>query len=338
MSETRARPGTTVQLAPDMWRIRLPTPFPGLPSVNVYAVREDDGSVSLVEAGMDVAGALDTLADGLARMGAGLGDIRRVLPTHGHVDHWGLLPVLAEHAELELWMSEGFETEAWLYDERDAVKARMAELFAHSGMSPADIEEMTKMPGGLGEFFPGGTPRADVVVADGETFRLGQRTIAAVWTPGHARGHVCLYDADHQELFSGDHVLPSISPHIGYNGSVPDPLGDFLESLEKVESLPMRRVYPAHGDTIGSTPGRRARQLRYHHERRLGAMAQVLRHGAARPVDVMEQVFRPNLLHFERRLALAETLAHLEHLRLDGQAGRDEDADGVWWYARAARG
>ncbi len=153
-------------------------------------------------------------------------------------------------------------------------------------------------------------------------------------TPGHDAAHICLIDSLTGALFSGDHVLPRITPVVQYDEDT-DQLGTYLASLSAVERLDVGLTYPAHGQ-IMERGSLRARQIILHHERRLGAILQELRHGPTTAWTVMNSLFRPNLLVFERRLALSETLAHLEHLVAEEDATRFEE-DGVWYYRLPTR-
>ena len=161
----------------------------------------------------------------------------------------------------------------------------------------------------------------DQVVDDGDHISIDRdRRFEVLHTPGHEPAHICLRDSRTGVLFSGDHILPRITPFVGYDELFEDVLGDFLESLARIEQLQVGLTYPAHGALVehGSA---RAEQLLAHHQRRLADMLEVIDPSGSTAWDVMEKVFRPNLGPGEQRLALRETIAHLEHLRLRGKAG-----------------
>jgi glyoxylase-like metal-dependent hydrolase (beta-lactamase superfamily II) len=127
-------------------------------------------------------------------------------------------------------------------------------------------------------------------------------------------------------LFAGDHILPRITPFVGYDEDFPDVLGEFLNSLRKIEALRITTTYPAHGDLV-SHGSARAEQILLHHQRRLAGMSEVVTPLGSSAWQVMEQVFRPNLSPMDQRLALRETIAHLEHLQLTGRVQHGDDPE-----------
>ncbi|MCZ6738936.1 MAG: MBL fold metallo-hydrolase, partial [Actinobacteria bacterium] len=171
----------------------------------------------------------------------------------------------------------------------------------------------------------------DFLVRDGETIDLGDgRSLHVVHTPGHEPAHICLRDSRTGILFSGDHILPRISPVIMYDLDLGDVLGDYLGSLQRLIAMDLGVTYPAHG-TLIDQGGERARQILLHHDRRLLDMAELVRSEDTTAWNVMLKSFRPNLDPLQSRLAFLETISHLEHLRLTGRI-RDEDRNGKVIY------
>ena len=163
-------------------------------------------------------------------------------------------------------------------------------------------------------------PRPSVRLEDAQTIRLGRREWVAVHTPGHTLDHLCLYDPEHQVLLSGDHVLPTITPHIPGMDAGPDPLASFVASLDKVAALPgVRHVLPAHGHPFTDLPDR-VDAIRRHHDERLDRLRQHLADlGEGTVGELSRRLFRPKAWG---PMAESETYAHLEHLRLAGHATR----------------
>ena len=150
--------------------------------------------------------------------------------------------------------------------------------------------------------------------------------------PGHADGHICLL-AD-GVLIAGDHLLQKISPTVGlYPDARPDPLGDYLASLERTTELAPRVVYPGHGEPIRDPAGR-ARELIAHHGQRLEKTRAALGPEPRSGYDVSLAVFGAELSPTQRRFAVAETLSHLERLARIGDAARRGD-DGAVTYTAA---
>ena len=161
------------------------------------------------------------------------------------------------------------------------------------------------------------TPELTLAVRAGEVLRLARRDWLCVHTPGHTEDHLCLYDPAHGLMISGDHVLPTITPHIGGISSQPDPLSNFLESLRRMRDYEdVRIVLPAHGHPFEDLHGR-SEEIVKHHVGRLDvirAAAGALGTGTVN--DYMKKLF-PQKVWGD--LAESETFAHLEHLRLGGE-------------------
>jgi glyoxylase-like metal-dependent hydrolase (beta-lactamase superfamily II) len=153
------------------------------------------------------------------------------------------------------------------------------------------------------------------------TLPVGPRSLDVVETPGHTRGHVVFHDLAGALLFAGDHVLPTITPSIGFEPVLsPDPLGDFLGSLAKVRSRPDARLLPAHGAVTESVHAR-VDELVAHHGARLDEVEKAVRTGAVTALDSASQLrwtrrekTLDELDPFNQMLAIAETAAHLELL------------------------
>jgi glyoxylase-like metal-dependent hydrolase (beta-lactamase superfamily II) len=145
--------------------------------------------------------------------------------------------------------------------------------------------------------------------------------------PGHADGHICLLRGD--VLVAGDHLLGGITPTVGlYPESRPDPLGDFLESLERTIELAPSYALPGHNEPL-EDPVARAREIVEHHRVRLDEAAAALEAGARTGHEVSLALFDANLDASGRRFALAESLAHLERLVRESRARREGDGGTV---------
>jgi glyoxylase-like metal-dependent hydrolase (beta-lactamase superfamily II) len=176
---------------------------------------------------------------------------------------------------------------------------------------------------------------------DGEQIERGGRTLDVVATPGHTRGHVVFHDTGSRLLFAGDHVLPTITPSIGFEPVLSDdPLGAFLGSLALMRSRPDARLLPAHGPVTGSTHAR-VDELIAHHGTRLDETEAAVRGGAQTAPEaaaVLRWTRRGRALAdldpFNQMLAISETAAHLQLLTAQGRVTRHE-ADGLRYYLPA---
>lgn len=313
-------------------QIRLPLPFPGLKWTNAYVI-EGDAGLTLIDTGIDNLETRNALEKGMAELGHSLEKISTLICTHMHPDHMGMAYKLVAEGSMAFVMHDSAHTVVERYNDWTISRRNLASLAAEHG-APAEFVARTagsdKRPDWAGTAIEPTNP-----VANGGEIRIDDgRVLTAVHTPGHENSHICLVDSRTGVLFSGDHVLPRITPVVMYEQE-PDPLGTYLESLRVIEAMDVGLTYPAHIDILerGSL---RARQIILHHERRLGAMVQEVRMRPKTAWQLVGDIFRPNLDALEQRLALSETLAHIEYLRLRGELTRTME-QGVWHYFRPGR-
>jgi len=307
------------RVAPGVRLIALPLPL-ALKVVNVYLIEGERGW-TLVDTGLHTAEAERGLRDGLATAGVALSDLQRVFVTHLHPDHLGMAGTLREAgAEVVMHRPElEMAREVWAADHH-LIDDTYAWFEAH-GM-PQDVDRgmraaWIEMADGVDPFDPVRT------VEDGESLDLGGRTATTVWTPGHTDHHAVLFEPATATLFAGDHVLPRITSNVGlYPYSRDDPLGDFLAALQKMKTLGVKRVLPAHGDPFDDCGGRVDEILAHHADRLDDTLAAI---GPGRDAYAICRILFPRLRSaHEERFALAETLAHLRYLE---RRGRVQEAD-----------
>lgn len=318
----------------------LPVPLPGNPLRYVvpYAL-EVPGGLVLIDAGWDDDEPWTALVDGLASMGAIPEDVRGVLVTHAHPDHYGLAPRLREISGA--WVALHPADRHMLAADRAEAEARFARglrWLRAMGASPEDIESWVEVKEvALGMMLAGLPDRELVhgdVVADVPGFEL-----LAVHTPGHTDGHVCFLDPGRGVLFSGDHVLAKISPNINTMGSLlSNPLGAYLNSLQVVGDLDVNLALPAHVEPIAKLRERVA-ELLAHHEERLAEMLGTLLAAASELTTYDVACRQPwkrgwdGLVGQMRRAALGETHAHLVELVGRGLVIQNADGPVVRWRA-----
>lgn len=325
--------------APGVFRLSLPLPFPGLDRVNAYLLLAGPDT-TLVDCGIYLPDAADDhgWADVVAALdacGVKPKDVTRVVVTHSHIDHYGMAGRFVAETGCGLWMHETSDQDLEGYRDPEGNRHRLEELFRDHGVPFEEVQELTKFEDWRA--FVSGLVPATTRVTGGETIEIGSRTWEVVYTPGHARSHVCLWSADDRCLISGDHLLPTITPHIDYRRSAEDdPLGQFLDSLGKIERLDPKLVLPGHGRPF-EEGAERARIVARHHDRRLGAILQVIRHEGHTADEITDEIFGETLLNFERRLALGEALAHLRYLSKRGEIVRERRDDGAYVYKKASR-
>ncbi|PKW15594.1 MBL fold metallo-hydrolase [Saccharopolyspora spinosa] len=328
------------EVAPGVHRIPLPLPNDGLRAVNVYAIEDGDGLV-LIDSGWALDEARDQLESALGELGYGFEDVQRFLVTHAHRDHYTLAVALRRNfgSRISLGAGEQPSVEALLSNRQEAEAERLRRWGAD--------ELLTK----LAEAYGGQAPKSrsryelpDEWLEGKVEILLVSRTLLAVPTPGHTRGHVVFLDSASSLMFSGDHVLPHITPSIGVEPARPElPLRDYLDSLRLVQSYPDMRLLPAHGPAGGSSHTRAVELLR-HHEKRLEQTAEVVRDGAGTAYEAALKLGWTRRNHklldldlLNQVLAVGETNAHLDVLVTRGIL-TSSTPDGVVEYAVSREG
>lgn len=344
MTTTEATPADwtepgVFEVAPGVHRIPLPLPSDGLRAVNVYAVEDGEGLV-LIDSGWSIPVARQLLDAALAALDAGVADIHRFLITHIHRDHY----TQAIHIRREVGTPVGLganerpSIERAAMVERTPMQPQLDQLRASGATELADlIHEQYRTSGERMD--PSMWEAPDEWLQPGPITLDGGRRLDAVETPGHTRGHLVFHDEAAGLLFAGDHVLPTITPSIGFEPLLSaNPLGDFLDSLAKVRALPDARLLPAHGAVTESVHAR-VDELVDHHGRRLDQTLAALAQGAVTALDAA-RILRwtrrgrhfDELDPFNQMLAVGETASHLELLVAQDRVRREIGEDGVYRY------
>ncbi|ARP70006.1 hydrolase [Streptomyces pluripotens] len=314
--------------------VQVPIPDNPLGHTLVYAVDTDRGPV-LVDTGWDDPASWDALVAGLVALGTSVREVYGVVVTHYHPDHHGLSGRVREASGS--WIALHAADAAIVRRARETRPERwFSYMAARLTAAGAPEEHVAPLRSARGRGAPGLSPALpDREIDPGELLDLPGRRLRAVWTPGHTPGHVCLHlEEEHParlpgggRLFSGDHLLPGISPHIGLYGdpdgtTATDPLGDYLDSLDRVGRLAPAEVLPAHQNTFTDAPSR-VRQLLAHHEERLTGLLALLSRPLT-PWQLAERMTwnRPwaDIPHGSRNIAVSEAEAHLRRLVKLGRA------------------
>ncbi len=254
----------------NIYRVRTPMPGNGPDFVNAYLLKGRDGAV-LVDTGWKSEEAFQSLLQQIANIGIGVKDLRHVVITHAHPDHYGLIGALSQQTSGSLVIHERentilqmratdyesmvLEMTGWL--QAHGMPGDMRRLFEYStlvslGMLPVDMPVW--------------------IVRGGEKIAVGDYCFEVIWTPGHSPGHICLYEPRKRILISGDHILPETTPNISmFLGTMKNPLSEYLEALRRVACLDVELVFPAHGEVFGDLAGR-VDEILQHHELRLQAI------------------------------------------------------------------
>jgi len=253
--------------------IALPLPFRSPPSVNAYVI-EGDHELTLIDCGVDWAQGYESLTTGLSALGLEPGGIKTLVISHLHPDHVGMAPRLASQWGVKTVMHSRASKLVDRYNDTTGFRNRTVDLADLHGVPPDKYQPFIDV-GERPEWMPLIEP-PDQIVDDGDYLEIDRgRRFEVLHTPGHEPAHICLRDSLTGILFSGDHILPRITPFVPYDELFADALGDFLESLRRIERLQFGVTYPGHGSIVehGSA---RADQLLAHHQRRLQDMIDVI--------------------------------------------------------------
>ena len=318
-------------VAPGVHRIPLPLPNDGLRAVNVYAIESGDDLV-LIDAGWALAETGGLLDAALGQLGRGPAEITRCLVTHVHRDHYTMAVILRQRFGTRVALGIGDRPSLTSSVERDraTITGNLRRL-QQSGAGPVIRA--------LSEMFRDGPRRQvwefpDEWLTGRTTIGLDGRDLLAVPTPGHTQGHTVFADQAAGMLFAGDHVLPHITPSVGFEPVTGElPLGDYLRSLRLMLDLPDLRLLPAHGP-VGGSSHTRALELLAHHEDRLDACLHRVAAGehtayaAALALPWTRRGRRfAELDPFNQMLAVLETGVHLDLLAAQGRLTRTVTPD-----------
>ena len=319
--------GRGERVIPGLWRLRLALPFPGVPHCNAWAIAAGDGIV-LVDTGMHEPGSMVELERSMDQVGLSVDQVRLLVCTHAHIDHWGQAATIRDRAGCEFWMNPNHRHGFAAATDPEGALARRLEIGRHSGVPEATLERYAERSRGMGS----GIARViepDRPLVGGVEIDTDLGTWTAFETPGHAPSHVCLFQPERRLLISGDHLLGRISLYFDY-GWTPDPIGEFLGSLDVVESLGARLALSGHGKPFIDVPGHieaNRSLVRERSDLALGALGR----GPKTAIEIAANVFGAEMIATETGWRLQETLCYLRHLELEGAVFSESEADLVRW-------
>lgn len=313
--------------------ITMPTPYAVGP-VNAYLIEAEP--LTLVDTGINTPEAQNALALALAGAGYFVESIQRILITHAHPDHYGLIPYLQEASGATVY-----------FPEREIARVRdkqmlfeVGRLLVEAGM-PLELlfkmdQQRKKDPGAK-------VPHEEVVpVKDGDTFEFRADDevfeLQALLMPGHTGGHVVYFEPASRTMFAGDQLLPDVSPNPLLEPSLDEPgqrrrsLEEYLESLERMAKMEIALAYPGHGQPV-TRPQHLIESTIEHHLKRKAAVAQRLDAAGKTPYDIAQEVY-PHVTGYDTFLAVSEIVAHLDLVVHDGDAVVEE-REGVTYYLAA---
>ncbi len=326
-------------VAPGLHRIPLPLPMDGLRAINVYLLETDQG-LTCVDGGWAIEAGRVEFERALGTLGLSPRDIRRFLVTHAHRDHYTqAVAVRREYGVAEVELGIGEKPTLDLFNAGTLDEDPSVGRLRYAGALQVAAEWQAMFEGRDPDLRDWALP--DRWLEGEHEIDLGGRVLRAVPTPGHTAGHFVFADEANGVLFAGDHVLPTITPSVGFElVYVGNPLGDFLGSLETVRRLPDLRLLPAHGP-VGMSSHERVVELLAHHDHRLELCLAAVNPEGSTAYDVARQLTwtrhertLAELDVFNTAMASMETLVHLDLLVVRGSLVREEH-DGTAVYTRA---
>ncbi len=327
-SDDRTEVARSERVLPGVWRLRLPCPWPGVPHVNAWAISRGDGIV-LFDTGVGGEDGMHQLELALGQAQLKLRDVRLVVCTHSHSDHYGCAGSIVDAAGCELWMHPAWEHVRAMIEDPEKALERRIEVARQSGVPAAALDRYRRRSGGEDPLIDRvAAPDRDLV--DGVEVATDLGFFRTYETPGHAPSHVVLHEPESGLLVSGDHLLGRISLFFDH-GHTPDPAGEFLASLDVVEELDVRLCLPGHGRTFRDAAAKVAANRELFAEQ-LGRVRASLGAGDRTAFDTI-----PDLLATDEPTPAAAiwglqlALAYLDHLRVLGEAERVPGTDPVAW-------
>lgn len=317
-----ARPGQVRYMRDRIHTFAIPTPFPIGP-VNVYLIEGEP--LTLVDTGPRIRAAREALLTHLAGLGCGVGDIRQIIVTHSHLDHFGQLQWLVEEADAGVlshhrnlhWLTD-FEVE-WVR------RLTFYGTYLYQAGLPDDqvaaVRELMSPGIRLGASIPVERLR---LLRDGDRIRAGGAEWSVFHMPGHASGHLVLHQPEAGLILAGDLLLAEISSNPVLESPArdeserPRSLVEYLDSLRRLAELDASKTLGGHGPSIADHRGLVAERLAMH-GRRLQRIADFLANGWKTPYQVCQALF-PNLAKHDIFLGMSEVIGHLDVLEDEGRA------------------
>jgi glyoxylase-like metal-dependent hydrolase (beta-lactamase superfamily II) len=319
----------TEKVLPGVWRLRLPLPWPGVPHGNVWAAAADGGIV-LFDTGIGGKGRLRQFDLALAQAGFGLEDVRLLVCTHSHTDHYGLAAPIVEKAGCELWMHPAWEHVRLLADDPAAALEQRLEVARQSGVPVAGLEryrEARKDDDDNG---------IDAIIEPDRDLLPGVEveTDLGLWqvheTPGHAPSHVVLHQPERKLMISGDHLLGRTVLFFDH-GHSPDPVGEFLGSLDAVEPLEVELCLPGHGRPFRD-PKAKIAEARRQVEELLGKTRDALAEGERTAFEIVAEIVGADNVNTPvSAWVLQIVLSCLDHLAILGEVAKVDGTDPQKW-------
>ncbi|MFH1382542.1 MAG: MBL fold metallo-hydrolase [Chloroflexota bacterium] len=311
----------------NLYKIEVPLPGNPLRALNSYVIK-GNGRNLIIDTGMNRDECYSAMSAGLDELGI---DLKKTdfFITHIHADHVGLVARLAT------------ESSAIYFNRADANALlkmgssweRNAAFADQNGFPPE--ERQKAIQNHPARIYTGKEDIAFRILKEGDTVKAGDYSFRCIETPGHTRGHMCLYEADRKILVSGDHILIDITPNISLWSDSEDPLSEYLSSLDKVYGLDIKLVLPGHRRRFKDCQ-KRIRELKKHHEKRANEVLSILDKGsldgyhvASRMTWDMSYETWDEFPAHQKWFAFGEAISHLKYLENKGKVKKGTQGNGM---------
>jgi glyoxylase-like metal-dependent hydrolase (beta-lactamase superfamily II) len=311
-------------VAQNIYRVRIPLSVPMLDSMNAYIIKDRERNL-IVDTGMSQTPCEEAMRAALTELNIDL-DRTDFFMTHHHGDHFGLVGRLLT-GNSTIYINP---IEASLI-ERIGSRAILRDIASFVELTGFPEKDLTKIiPARAGNEYLARNPWPFTFVEDGHAMTCGGHHFTCINTPGHSRGHMCLYDRENRILLSGDHLLRTITPAIQLRSDGEDPLGDYEKSLERLAVFDVGLVLPGHGTTFKNYR-ERISQMQVHHHQRANEAIAALKEGSKDAYEVASCI--PwSIVDFEgweavpllqKFFATGEAFSHLKYLEGKGKVKKE---------------
>jgi len=303
------------EVGTDLYRLEIPLPRNPLKALNSYAIKGPERNL-IIDTGWNQQECMDAMQAGLNELGI---DIRKTdfFITHLHTDHLGLVSNLVT------------DTSTIYFNQPDADRIKsgifLDDLIDFARLNGFPEKELQKIPHAHPGFkFRSKGPLSFHILKDGDALRISDYVFHCVETPGHSKGHMCLFEPSKKIFVAGDHILGDITPTISLLSDDWNPLKAYLESLDKVCQLDIDLVLPGHRNTFRN-PKERIQELKVHHQKRLDEIVSILRKGRKNAFQAASQMTWDIVYDSwdlfpvsQKWFATGEAISHLKYLEEEG--------------------
>jgi glyoxylase-like metal-dependent hydrolase (beta-lactamase superfamily II) len=327
-----------------VYQIKIPVPFP-VKYVCLYLFKLKEKNI-LIDSGLNMGNWKKNLFSAFEELDISVNEIDYCIITHIHTDHMGLVKILKQkNPHLKILMHDithellKWETNDDNLKELEQEARIVANELIRYGISEEQGNRIVQFFTYWPQFLQYQKP--DIIIHDGD--RIFD-DLEIIWTPGHSFGHVCVFDKFKKFLFSGDHILSRITPHIG-NFIIPNEMAEkykdydfnnilkhYLASLDKIDNLNPKIIFPAHQEIIYN-PHERILQIKEHHQNRLKEISKVIKNNPLTAYQISQIHFGEDLDEMNSFMALSEVLGHLLYLEAENKVNTNEKNGKILYYS-----